>query len=289
MKNKALKTAFDLLVVTVGGSLFALAVSLFLAPNQIVPGGITGASILITRFLPGVGVGTLVILLNLPLFAFAFFKLGRGFLLYSAYGTFIASVMIDLVAHFAPPIDTEPLMAALAGGVLEGLGLGLVFTRGATTGGSDIIARLLKLPFPTMRMGRLMLAVDGMVVMASMLVFGHINPGLHAILAIFVSSRTVDALLYGLDIERAAYIISERCEDIADAINKRLERGATLLNGRGAYTGHERTIILCAVKRQQVAVLKRLVKDIDPRAFIILMAAHEVLGEGFKYYDEKKF
>jgi uncharacterized membrane-anchored protein YitT (DUF2179 family) len=172
------------------------------------------------------------------------------------------------------------------GGLLMGAGLGLVFLKGATTGGSDIIARLLKFPFPHVQIGKLMLAFDGFVVVAAGFVFGSVNHMLYAVIALYISVQALDGILYGLNVERLAFIISDRIPDIAEKISEHLGRGATLLRGEGAYTGTERKIALCAIKRQQIAELKKLVKESDPGAFVILTEANEVLGEGFADYDK---
>jgi uncharacterized membrane-anchored protein YitT (DUF2179 family) len=184
-----------------------------------------------------------------------------------------------------PPIETEPLLAGVFGGLMAGVGLGIVFMKGATTGGGDIIARLLKFPFPHIQLGRLILAFDSCVVAASWLVFGSVNNMLYAVVSLFISSRAIDAILYGMNVERMAFIISDDIPRLVAAISEQLHRGATLLHGEGTYTGKERKIILCAVKRQQIAALKALVKETDPKAFLILTEAHEVLGEGFGDYD----
>ena len=164
---------------------------------------------------------------------------------------------------------------------MMGAGLGFVFRQGASTGGSDIVARLLRRRFPYMRMGVLVLMIDAVVIAASMVVFRSINSGLYAILAIYLASRTIDLTLYGTDVGRVAYIISSHNSEIAEAIGNELQRGVTYLSGEGAYTQAPRRIILCAIKRQQIPQLKTLVKEVDPHAFVILTVAHEVLGQGF--------
>lgn len=273
-------------MVTLGSVVFALSVSLFMDPYDIVPGGVTGIAMLLHTKLDVIPLGTMALLLNVPLLLLAWFFLGHRFLLYTIYGTVVSSVLIDLTARWLPPVQTETILAGVAGGVLMGIGLGLVFSRGATTGGSDIIARLLKLVFPHINIGRLMLAFDGLIVLASMAVFGNINVGLYSGIALFISSRGMDALLYGLNIERMAYVISDKCDEIVREIDAQLGRGATLLHAEGAYRRQSSHVILCAFKRQQIAQLKHLVKVIDPDAFLIVAEAHEVLGEGFKDYEK---
>ena len=287
MRKKIFKRITDFAVISMGSAIFALSVVLLLEPYNIVPGGITGVSLLIYEIFPILPVGVMMLILNAPLFAISWRILGHEFLLYSGLGTLISALLIDLFGYLLPPIEIEPLLAAIFGGVLMGIGIGLIFMKGATTGGSVMIARLLKIPFPSVNVGKLMLFVDGMVVIAAGFVFGSINNMLFAIITIYISSVAIDGLLYGLNVERMAFIISDNIPEMLDAIINRLKRGATILNGEGGYTGEDRKIILCAVKRQQIASLKNLVKEVDPKAFLILVEANEVLGEGFGDYENK--
>ena len=279
------KTTLDLLVITLGAALFAFAVAFLLDPNGIVPGGVTGIAMLLCGLFPRLPLGVTILILNVPLFVLSWRGLGHRFLLLSGFGTLVSSVFIDVFGKTLPPVQTEPLLAGVFGGLLMGAGLGIVFTKGATTGGSDIAARLLKVPFPHMQLGRLILLIDGAVSVAAGVVFGSVNYTLYAVITLYVSSRAMDGILYGLNIERLAFIISGKTAEIAGAITERLGRGATLLHGEGAYTGERRNIILCAVRRQQIAQLKALVKEFDASAFMILTEAREVLGEGFMDYE----
>ena len=286
MKKTVFKAAIDLLVIAIGGALFALAIALLLDPYGIVPGGVTGISILLCEVFPVLPLGMTILVINIPLFLLSWRLLGRKFLIYSAFGTLTSALMIELFEAVLPPVDTEPLLAGVFGGLLMGAGIGLVFLKGATTGGTDIIARLLKLPLPNIQIGRLILAVDGCIAIAAGFVFGSVNHILYAAITLFISSRAIDGLLYGMNIERLAFIISEKTPDIISAISGPLGRGATLLHGEGSYKGEERKVIMCAIKRQQIAALKNLVKQTDPKAFLILTEANEVLGEGFAGYEQ---
>ena len=285
MKKSIVKKILDLAVVAVGSAIFALAVALLLEPYGIVPGGVTGISLLLCEVFPVLPLGLTMIVINIPLFLVSWRLLGHQFLLYSGFGTLVSALLIDLFATMLPPVETEPLLAGVFGGLLMGVGLGLVFMKGATTGGGDIIARLLKFPFPSMNIGRLILAFDGCVAIAAGFVFASVNNMLYAIITLFIGSHAIDGILYGMNVERMAFIISENIPAIVQSISSKLDRGATLLHGEGSYTGKERKIILCAVKRQQIAALKNLVKEADPNAFLILTEANEVLGEGFGDYS----
>ena len=255
-------------------------------PNNIAFGGITGVAQIIQVFLPAAPVGVVTILLNVPLFLLGWRLLGGKLLLSSLYAMAVTSLAIDVVDHLFtfPPMD--PMLAAIFGGVILGATLGVVFLRGATTGGTDLIARLLKLALPWLPMGRLVLAVDLVVIAATALAFQNLNSALYGIVALYISSLVVDAILYGLDTAKVAYIISDRSEDICRSIVDRLDRGITILPGRGFYSGEERKVLLCAFKQREIAVIRAIVKELDPDAFLIVCPAHEVLGEGFRDYPK---
>ena len=289
MKKKILKRLLDLIIVATGSAIFALSVVLLLNPYNIVPGGITGISMLIFELFPVLPIGTMILILNVPVFIISWRLLGREFLLYSGFGILISSILIDVLGNVLPPIEIEPFLAAIFGGLLMGIGLGIMLMRGATTGGSSMIARLLKIPFPSMNIGSLLLIIDGVIAIAAGFVFGSANNMLYAIITIYISAKAIDGLLYGLNVERMAFIISEHIPEIVKEISARLHRGATILHGEGSYSGEERKIILCAVKRQQIATLKNLIKEVDPKAFMILTEAYEVLGEGFGDHNSNKF
>ena len=286
IKNNIIKKILDLLVIAIGGAIFALSVALLLEPYGIVPGGVTGLSLLICELFPVLPLGMTMLAINIPLFLVSWRLLGHQFLIYSGFGTLVSALLIDLFANILPAIETEPLLAGVFGGLLMGVGLGIVFMRGATTGGGDIIARLLKYPFPSMNIGRLIFIFDGCVAVAAGFVFGSINNMLYAIITLYISSHAIDGILYGLNVERMAFIVSDNIPKIVQAISDKLGRGATLLHGEGSYSGKERKIILCAVKRQQIAALKNLIKEADPNAFLMLTEANEVLGEGFGDYGK---
>ena len=255
-------------------------------PNDIAFGGITGVAQIIQVFLPAAPVGVVTILLNVPLFLLGWRLLGGKLLLSSLYAMAVTSLAIDVVDHLFtfPPMD--PMLAAIFGGVILGATLGVVFLRGATTGGTDLIARLLKLALPWLPMGRLVLAVDLVVIAATALAFQNLNSALYGIVALYISSLVVDAVLYGLDTAKVAYIISDRSEDICRSIVDRLDRGITILPGRGLHSGEQRKVLLCAFKQREIAVIRAIVKELDPDAFLIVCPAHEVLGEGFRDYQK---
>lgn len=276
----------DALFCTAGSLLYAVSVSYFTAPSKIAPGGVTGIATILyyTIHTP---IGMMSLLLNIPLFILGMRLIGGSFMAKSLICTVLSSVFVDLtsawmkLAHL-PPYGGEKILAALFGGVLAGIGLALVFLRGATTGGTDIASRLLKLRYRHVSMGRMMLIIDAGIITASAIVFGDVNSALYAIICIFASSLLIDRILYGSETGRMAIIISKHNEKIANAIISDLDRGLTILRGRGYYSGKERDVILCAVRRPESARLRSIVRDCDPAAFIIMCEADEVIGEGFR-------
>ena len=271
-------------VVTIlGSALFAFGFSCFLMPNDISTGGISGLALVVVEVL-GVGsVGSLSILINLPLFLLGGVKIGRRFFFGSLTGMLFSSVLIDAFALIPMPV-TEPLIGALYGGVLCGLGLGAVCAAGASTGGSDIVVRLLKLRYRDVPIGQISMCFDAMVVIITGIVFRDLNKALYTGVAVFLSGKVTDAVVYRFDYSKVALIITKEHQKIAEAINARLDRGATFLRGEGSYTHREMMVVLTAVKRQQIAELKELVMEIDPAAFVIVQEAHQVLGDGFSRY-----
>lgn len=271
--------------VLLGSAVFALGFSLFLAPNQISAGGLSGAALLIVNLLGFGSIGAITALLNIPIFILGWRSLGKRFFLLSLVGMSASAVLLDLFSLLPVP-QTDPLLGALAGGLASGVGIGLVYTAGATTGGTDMIARLLKSKARNLPMGRLIFLVDMVVVVLTGVVFRDMNKTLYSAVTLYASSLMVDSILYGPDHSTVALIISPAYEKIALAISEKLERGATVLPGKGSYTGQERPVLLCAVRKRQIADLKALVCSIDPEAFVILQEAHQVLGSGFRRYSE---
>lgn len=268
-----------------GSVIFALGFSLFLQPNDMSAGGISGLALIFVE-LAGVGsVGTLSILINLPLFILGGVKIGKQFFAGSLLGMILSSVLIDAFALIPFP-TLEPLISVLYGGVICGLGLGIVFICGTSTGGSDILVRLLKLKYRNVPIGQISMCFDAIVVILTGIVFKDVTKSLYTCITVFLCSQVIDAVVYRFDYSKVALIISPEHQAIADAIGKKLDRGATLLHGEGSYTHREMKVVLAAVKKQQVAELKELIMEIDPNAFVIVQEAHQVLGDGFSRYSK---
>ena len=268
-----------------GSAIFAVGFSLFLQPNDLNPGGVSGLAMVVVETL-GVGsVGTLSILINLPLFLLGGLKIGRKFFVGSLVGMMLSSVLIDLLSSVPAP-TAEPLLCAIYGSLICGLGLGMVFVCGTSTGGSDILVRLLKLKYRNVPIGQISMIIDGFVVVLTGIVFKNMTHTLYCGVAVFVTGRVVDAVVYKFDYSKVALIITKHHEEVAYRLGKELHRGSTFLYGQGSYSRQDTTVVLTAVKKQQLAEVKDIVAQIDPDAFIIVQEAHQVLGDGFARYSK---
>lgn len=285
MERTPKQLAKNYLMIFLGCAVYALAFDWCFEPNAIGFGGITGLAQIVNHFFPQVNIGILVILFNIPLFLVGWRLFGTHMLISSLTAMALSSLMLDGLAQlveFSPMEDK--LMACVAGGVLLGASLGFIFLQGATTGGTEIIARLLKLKFSWLPMGKCLLAADLVVVALVALVFRNLGTALYGGVAIFISTAVMDKVLYGLDSSKVAYIISNKPEEIAQVILHSLDRSFTYLQGEGGYSGSEKKVILCAFKQREIVAIKDTIRRVDPEAFMIVTSANEVLGEGFGSY-----
>lgn len=283
--KKALQSALWFLRIILGCIVFSLGFDLFLGPNDLNTGGISGLAMIIVHILGFGSIGTVTMLINLPLFALGGIKIGRKFFVGSLVGMLASSVALDVFSGLPVP-QADPLLAALYGGVLCGLGLGVVFAAGASTGGSDIIVRPIKRRWPHFQIGTISIGFDLVVAVLTGLTFWDMSKALYSGVALFVTGQVVDAVVYRFDYSKVALVVSKEYDAIANAIAQELDRGATFLHGEGTYSHQETKVILTAVKKQQLAELKRIVVEIDPNAFIVVQEAHQVLGEGFARYSK---
>ena len=274
-------------IITLGAVIYALAFDWFVAPNQIAMGGVTGLAQIVNALVPVLPVGVLSILVNVPLFLAGWRLLGGRLLVSSLYAMAVSSLAIDVIAwmHTFPPMD--PILATLYGGAGMGVGLGVVFSQGATTGGTDIIGKLLKLKFPWLPIGKLVMIPDMVVVILAAVVFGTVNAALYGLIQMYLLSKVMDMILYGWDTSRVAYIITDRWEETVQGLLD-MNRGVTLLQGKGAYTGAEKQVLLVAFRQREIVPIKRMLREIDPKAFFIVCDAHEILGEGFGDYQKEE-
>ncbi len=285
-KHRGIRRVADYLIMTLSSAIYGMAVGLFLDPNMLAPGGVSGIAIILNRVVK-VETGTLVFLMNIPIFLFGVWKFGIRMMISTMYSTFMASTFINLFAR-QPAVTKEPLLAALVGGALAALGLGMTFRAGSTTGGTDIIVKYLREKMPYLKTGTLMLGLDTLVVTTSAVVFGDVERALYAGISVGVTSFVLDLVLYGRDGAKLIYIISDRSERISKRLLEELDVGVTYLEGAGAYSGKEKQVIFCVMRKPLSPRAETIVKEEDPQAFLIVTNATEIFGEGYKsYFGEK--
>ena len=274
-------------LITVGCLLFAAGVTLFLEPNKLASGGVSGIAIILNSFIDFIPVGMWVIIFNIPIMIAGVWKLGAKILLPTFYALVVSSGMMTLLELFCPPLTNNPMLACAGGAVLVAAGVGLVFRGGATTAGTDIIVKLLRLKFRHISTGAIFLFTDGMVCLASGFVFKDFDNALYAAIAVFIQMFVLNMVLYGSDEARMVYIISDRDEIIAKRLLEEIDAGATYLNGNGAYTGKDRKVLMCALRMRAVPQAREIIRQEDSDAFVIVTKATNVFGEGFKSHVEE--
>lgn len=285
-KKTPQKIIKDYLAITAASAVYAVAVSLFLDPNSLAPGGVTGISILLNR-ISGVETGTWMFAVNIPILVLGMWKFGWRFILSTLYCTWATSCFTNLLVPVGA-VTADPLLAALVGGSLMAVSLGLIFKAGATSGGTDIIIKILRLRFPHLKTGMLFLLTDAAIVAVSAFVFKNIDTALYAGLVVLINSLLLDVVLYGRDGAKMLFIISDRPENIVSRILEELDIGATYLSGKGAYSGNEKRVILCVAKKHLFPKAEEIVRQEDPGAFMIVTSATEIYGEGYKSIFSQK-
>lgn len=268
------------LIITLVSILYGAGTSLFLDPNDLVPGGLTGIAMILNRFIP-IGTGTFFLIMNIPIIILAWYKFGRKFIISTLYAVACISAVTDFFTGM-PAVTKEPLLAVFMGDILIAFPIAMVFKCGATTGGADIIIKLLRLKYPHIKTGRLFMIFDISVVALSGILFHNIDAALYAFIGIFVMSAVMDLVLYGQDEAKMVFIISEKSELLAEKIMSDVDAGVTFLTGRGAYTKKEKEVILCVVRKPVYPKVEEIIKAEDPASFLIVTHAHEIYGEGYK-------
>lgn len=283
-KRTLARAARDYTWIFLGSILYSLSFDWFYVPNQIGFGGLTALGMILNHLSPAIPIGAVVLVLNIPIFLLGWKLLGGRTLVSSLFAMAATSALVDLIAavYAFPPMD--PMLAAVFGGVSLGAALGMIFSKGATTGGTDLIARLLKLPFAWLPVGRLLLVVDLAMLLAVSIAFRSMESAMYGGIALYISTVVMDGVLYGLDRSKVAYIVTATPRSMAGEIDRQLDRGVTFLHGEGSFSGEEKLVLMCAFKQRQIVPLKALVHALDPEAFLIVCDAHEVLGEGFRRY-----
>jgi uncharacterized membrane-anchored protein YitT (DUF2179 family) len=297
-REKFIQVSKEYLWIILGSVITGFAINIFLVPHKIAPGGVTGIATVIF-YLSGeiLPVGTIMLLLNVPLFIFGMKFIGRKFIVRTLFSTIFLSVIVDIAEPITSQIiarleleklasSPDYMLHVIFGGFFMGLGLGMVFKSGATTGGTDLAAKMTHHFIPSLSMGKALLFIDGAVILFAAIAFNSILLALYSMLALYISSKIVDVILDGVNFAKVVYIISDHAEEIADNIMKELDRGVTALNGTGMYTRSDKKVLFCVIQRGELQELKKLVKKHDPSAFIILGDVTEVLGEGFKSYEQ---
>ena len=267
-------------LVVLGSALFAAGFQFFLYPNSIIVGGVSGIAMII-NFLTGLPVGIMTIVLNIPLFIIAWKHFGGKFIISSLVGMLLSSLLVDLLATLNYSPTGDMLLACIIGGAIKGFGLGIIYYAGATTGGTDIIAKFVRLRFPYINFGTIVLLTDAVIIIAFALIFDRVEAAMYAVIAMFVVSKVIDLVLYGIDNSSVCYIISENSEQLIKDITDKLHRGVTILSGEGAYSHKDKQVLLCVIKRTQIADIRKIIKNIDENAFFIVSDAKNVFGKGF--------
>ncbi len=282
--KKSLLILLDYFIITMGTFLMAIGLVLFLEPYTIAPGGVTGLAIVI-RKLSGIPIDVTNLVVNIPLFIGGLVVLGKKFGIKTAYATIALSASIRFIYTF---FDVEMfhindmLLVAIYGGVIMGVGIGLVFKTGGTTGGTDLAGAILHKFFPHISIPKLMMFLDLLIVFASGVVERKLETALYSIIALYIVVKIADSIIEGLNYAKEFIIISDKYEEIGKAIINNMQRGATVLKSQGLYTGKEKNVLLCIVSRAEVATLKKLIQEIDEKAFVTVNSVHEVMGEGFE-------
>lgn len=285
-RRKAVRMIWDYVIITVFSLTYGVGISLFLDPNNLAPGGVSGISIMLSRITP-IPTGTWILLLNVPILALGLWKFGMKFLISTIYCTVVSSAFTNMLANFAP-LTTDKLLAAVAGGTIMAISMGMILKAGATTGGVDIIVKVLRLKYRHLKTGNLYLIMDAIVVTLSGIMFRNLETALYAAVAIFVSSVVMDTVLYGKDGAKMIYIISDHPDELTARILGDLDIGVTTLQGEGAYSGKEKKVLMCVMRKPLAPKAQQIVKEEDPDAFMIVSDATEIFGEGYKSYFSER-
>ncbi len=273
--------------IVLGSVLYAAGFQFFTYPNSIITGGVTGIAMII-NYLTSLPVGVLSIVMNIPLFAVSWKRFGAHFMVSSFVGMMLCSVLVDVFSTVDFAATNQPLLAAIYGGIIKGFGLGIIYTTGATTGGVDIVAKFLRVKYQHINFGTIILLLDAVIIFAFALIFRRYDSAMYSIIFMFISSKVIDFVLYGAVNSKVCYVITDNSVEIKNAIVGELKRGVTFIHGEGAWSGKEKDIILCVIKSRQIVELKRIIKELDAGAFLIVSDSREVFGNGFTYIGDDK-
>lgn len=278
---KAKSFLLDFLAFLSGSFIYSIAILTFLSPNKISPGGVTGVATVI-NYLFSLPIGVMVFVINIPLLVIAFIKFGKNFILKTALATVCVSAVLELSESFMPKLHIDLILASVFGGSLMGLGISIIMLRGSTTGGVDIIAKIINKRFPYLSVGRIILFVDAFVVVLAAVAYKNVQTALYSVISLYAASKIMDLMLYGADKGKIVYIISTRPQDIVSDILSVVNRGVTLIDVTGGFMGESRKMIMCTVRRNEVHMVYKCVRNRDNKAFVVVAEAGEIFGEGFK-------
>lgn len=277
----------DILFDVVASLILGIGIYSFIEPINIAPGGVSGLALII-KYVWDVPIGVMSVVINIPLLILSFRYLGKNFTFNSMRTVIISSIILDfVVTPYFPQYTGDRMLGAVYGGVLAGLSLGMIFSRGGTTGGTDIVSYLLELRFPHISIGEILMVIDCFIIALSVLVFRDMEAALFAVITLFCQTKVINAIVYGRDKGTVVYIISQKSEEITSGILHKMERGVTVLKGQGAYSKEEKDVLYCVLRMQEFPFLKKLVYQIDKEAFLVVSEATRVHGEGFQKLEEK--
>lgn len=277
---KTKEFSLDLLKMTIGTLIMAIGIEQFLLPNQLSTGGFSGIGTVV-YYITEIPVGTTMLVLNIPLFIIAYFKVGKKFFINAVIGTFLLSYFLNVFQKINSVTD-DRILACLYGSTIVGIGTAIVLKANGSTGGTELLANVIRKYNPEMKTGTLMIIFDTLIVIANTIFFKEIEIALYSALAIYIMGKILDIFFEGIDFAKMLLIISPKWEQISDAINKELKRGSTALYGKGMYKKQEKNILLCVMSRAEIREARKIIEEIDSSAFIIITNAREVFGEGFK-------
>ena len=269
-----------MLFILIGCFLYASGIGLFLDPNKLAPGGVVGLSVILSHSLGG-ETGTWYFLLNIPIILLGWWKFGGRFIINSFYAIALNSIFTNIFSIF-PAVTNNTFLAAVAGSLLVGSGLGLVLKTGATTGGMDIVIKILRRKYPAIKTSTYFVTIDLIIVAISGFIFRDFNLAMYAFITVVLDGKVMEYILYGADEANLIYIVAEQPEKMLQRILSEMDIGATILSGRGAYSNREKQIIMCVVKKRITPVIQEIVRQEDMNAFLIIASANEIYGEGYK-------
>ena len=274
------KYIWDFVQIIIGTGIMSVAVALILLPNQLSSGGFSGIATII-YYLLKLPIGTVILVLNIPLFILAFFKIGKEFFAKAIIGTVSLSVMLDILEQF-PPLTEDKFLACIYGGIIIGIGTAIILRTRASTGGTELLTNIITIYKPTIKLSTVLVILDIIVVSLNVIFFKRLEIGLYSAITIYISGKMLDIFFEGINFTKVIFIVSNKHEEIAKKIGEDVERGVTGLYGRGMYTGSDKTILFCVTSRREVIKIRSIIKEIDKEAFLVISNAREAFGQGFK-------